>query len=126
MSQTNKLCEEELKKLNEEFKKSDQNRQPLDDFDFKEVGIQMYIPLSFVLRLAFTLNHGQAAVERGFRINKSIISQNMKPESFTARMLIKNHILPNNLKPQTILIDRPLISSVKSAYQRYRYHLQEI
>ena len=73
MSQTNKVCEEELKKLNEEFKKSDQNRQPLDDFDFKEVGIQMYIPLSFVLRLAFTLNHGQAAVERGFRINKSMI-----------------------------------------------------
>ena len=56
---------------------------------------------------------------------KSIVQQNIKHKTFTARRLIKDH-MSNNLKPQTILIDNPLISSVRSAYQRYRDHLQEI
>ena len=38
----NKFCKEELKKLNEEFKKFDQNTQHLDDFHFKEVELQKY------------------------------------------------------------------------------------
>lgn len=77
------------------------------------------------MRLVFTLSHKQAVVEKGFSIHKSVIEQNIKPEAFTARRLIKDHV-SNYLKPQTILIDKLLISSVKSAYQSYRDHLHEI
>ena len=41
----NKFCEEELKKLNEEFNEFDQNIQHLDDFYFKDVGVQNYTSL---------------------------------------------------------------------------------
>ena len=34
--------------------------------------------------------------------------------------------MSNNLKPQTILLGKPLISSVKGAYQGYQDHVQEI
>lgn len=40
-----KFCEEELKKLNEEFNEFDQNTQHLDDFYFKDVGVQNYTSL---------------------------------------------------------------------------------
>ena len=34
--------------------------------------------------MIFTLSHGQASVERGFSINKTILSENMQPESIIA------------------------------------------
>lgn len=59
----NTFWEKELKKLNEEFK-FDQNTHHLGDFYFKEVGVQTYISISFVLRLLLTPSHGQTTGER--------------------------------------------------------------
>ena len=59
-----------------------------------------------VAKLVLTLSHGQASVERGFSINKSILETNMKEESIIARNLIRDHILPHSLSPESFIITK--------------------
>lgn len=54
----------------EEFKSFTHQKQGLDQFYFKQdFDIRRHGNLCFVLKIIFTLSHGQAAVERGFNIN---------------------------------------------------------
>ena len=57
-------------------------------------------------------------IENGFNMSKSIIERNMNPETFTVRRFIKDQMSSNNLKTQTILTDKPLISSIKTLHKK--------
>ena len=57
-------------------------------------------------------------IENGFNMSKSIIERNMNPETFTVRRFIKDQMLSNNLKTQTILTDKRLISSIKTLHKK--------
>ena len=59
-----------------------------------------------VAKLVLTLGHGQASVERGFSIKKSILKTNMEEESIVARNLIRNHILAHSLSPESFIITK--------------------
>ena len=80
---------------------------------------------TFILKLIFTLSHGQAAVEWSSSINKNILSQNMKPESIIARETIKYHMLSNKLKPENIILNADMLKAAKGAAQKWKMALEE-
>ena len=97
----------------------------LDDLFFNYLGIQKYKNLSYVIKIILTLSHGQAAVEWGFSVNKSIIRVNMKEESIVAKKIIRDYMIANSLKPHTVEISNKLILSCSTARQKYRQHNNE-
>ena len=48
----------------------------------------------------------------------------MSPGTMTARRIIKDHMLRNNLTPQSITIELHLSKYVKSAAQKYKMALE--
>ena len=95
VSEFNGLIDSEVKKLRMEFEVFDQKLQRLDKFYFQKVQIQNCKTLSFLLKIMFTLSHGQAEVEHGFSINQQVTNQNMKSETIIARRFIKDHMIVN-------------------------------
>ena len=82
--------------------------------------IKKYVNLAFVIKMILTLSHGQAAVERSFSINKSVVDVNMK--SIVARKTIKDHMLSNDIQPDMIEISNKMINFYRSARQKYEIH----
>ena len=72
--------------------------------------------------MVLALSHGQAAVERSFSINKSVVDVNMKEESIVARKTIKDHMLSNDIQPDMIEIPNKMINFYRSARQKYEIH----
>ena len=48
-------------------------------FYFKIIMVGRYEVLSYILKIFFTVSHGQASVERGFSLNDSLNETNMRP-----------------------------------------------
>ena len=72
-----------------------------------------------------TLSHGQAAVERGFNVNKMVNKFNSTEKSIKSRKMIIDHMQKKKQKPSTIEITPKLVKSVRSARQRYKSYLEE-
>ena len=89
------------------------------------MGILNYKELSFVVKVILTLCHGQASVEQGFNINKSLVKVNMKEEAIVVRKIIHDYMLANSLKSHTVEISNKLILSCSNACQKYRQHIEE-
>ena len=126
LSQYNNLLQNEFVFKNEMFKNFDRKKTRLDEFFFTSIGVEEYKELSFLLKVVFTLSHGQVSVERGFSINKSILDVNMKSDSIVARKVIRDHMLANGLTPETINISNAMLKSFKSAHLKYTTHLEQI
>ena len=94
-------------------------------FFFDTVAMSKYSNVSFVIKLLLTLNHGQASVERGFSNNKSILKTNMSSQTIISKRLIKDHILANRLKTNTIEISKPIIKAFRNAHAVYKAKLEE-
>ena len=94
----------------------------LDDFYFKKCDINRYKELAVVVKILLKLNHGQTSLERRFSGKNIKLAQNMKVESIFARRLIKDHLVSNNLQPQTNDISKGTMLSVKMSHQRYKDH----
>ena len=120
-----RFMEIELKKYNLEFQQFNQTKQRLDEFHFQVIQVQKFESLAFVLKLIFTLNHSQAAVERLFSINKNVLSKNMEPETIVARKTIKDNMLFSNLKPETIEMSTELPKAARGAAQKRKLALEE-
>ena len=97
----------------------------LGEFYFAIIGVQKYDQVFFVLRLLFTLSHGQAAIEWGFSHSSFLLKTNMSPETVIAKRLIKGHVLSNDLKPHNIDISKSMIKAFKSAHGKYQMHLED-
>ena len=126
LSEYSDVLSNELHILNDEFRSFDRQKQRLDSFYFSILKAQKYKNLSVVLRIIFTLSHGQASVERGFSVNKSILGVNMKEQSIVARKIIRDHMLANNLVPHTIEITNKMIVMFKAARQMYNVYKEEM
>ena len=72
--------------------------------------------------MILTLSHGQAAVERSFSINESVVDVDMKEESIVARKTIKDHMITNDIQPDIIEISNKMINFYRSARQKYEIH----
>ena len=61
-------------KLNiDKFKSFNRYKTKLDVFYFETIGLDKYKELKYVMKVILILSHGQASVERGFSINKSVL-----------------------------------------------------
>ncbi|XP_047140612.1 uncharacterized protein LOC124815840 [Hydra vulgaris] len=108
------------------FHEFNRERDSLDDFYFKKFNLNKYKEFALTVKILLTLSHGQASVERGFSINATVLEQNLNEKSITARRLVKDHMLSNNLQPHSIEITSKMIISRKSAHERYRSYLNSI
>ena len=106
----------------ENFSNYDKQKDRLDTFFFSLPAIKKYVNLVFVIKMILTLSHGQAANERSFSINKSVVDVNMKEQSIVAHKTIKDHMLSNNIQPDMIEISNKLINFYLSARQKYEIH----
>ena len=97
----------------------------LDDFYFKDIKLAKYPDLAAIFKLLFTLSHGQASVERGFSINKTVLEDNISTNAIVGRRYVKDHLLSNNLKPHTVNITSEMKVAFKFSSQRYQMKLEE-
>ena len=82
-----------------------------------------YKDLWRTLQLLLTLSHSQAAVERGFSVNKEILVPNMQEESLQAIRLIHSSMLVQKISVADFVIPEKLLSSCNHASNRYRIYL---
>ena len=75
--------------------------------------------------MVLTLSHGQASVERDFRVNKSMLVENLSTESLVSQRMVYDHMKVNALNAEDVEITPQLRQSVKGATQRYLSHLGE-
>ena len=105
INQSSKLLTTEWTFNRDIFIGYDRSNKRLDDFYFRDINITKYPDLAFVVKLVLTLSHGQASVERGFSVDKAIITNNPRPH---------NAQITSNLKV-----------AYKSARQKYLLALKE-
>ena len=63
------------------------------------------------LQLLLTLSHSQAAVERGFSVNKEVLAPNMQEVSLQAIRLIHSSMLAQETSVADFVISEELLSS---------------
>ena len=96
----------------------------LDELYSDTLGVSRFRKLASVVALVLTLSHGQASVERGFSQNNNLIQVSMLPNTIISKRIIKDHMVPNNLKPYTITIDSSLMRGFRSARMKYEEYLK--
>ena len=84
-----------------------------------------YKDLWQTLQLLLTLSHSQAAVERGFSVNKEVLAPNMQEESLQAIKLIHSSMLAQKISVADFVILEKLLSSCNHASNQYRIYLLE-
>ena len=85
-----------------DFKSAEQR---LDDLYFKDFKVhENYPAFSTLLKIIFTLSHGQASVERGFNDNNVVLKDKISSVSVIGRRFLKNYMLVNNVKPSNMQI----------------------
>ena len=81
--------------------------------------------LSKVIKMILVLFHGQGCVERGFNVNKDVLQPNLEGMLLINHRMIYDHLVPNDLSPQSITKTTELIDSVRKACSRQRIDLAE-
>ena len=119
---------EQVKRMHlNELKLFDGSKTDLDFFYFHELGIETknHEKFTFVLKVIFTLSHGQAAVERSFNLGKSSFRTNIAGESFIAKRTVRNHLQTSKVNLSLYKVPRKLVVSCSSAYGPYKASLEE-
>ena len=102
------------------------NKDDLDHLYFNQLRIGKYKQLVKVLKkILFTISHGQALVERGFSLNKTMLKDNIEQTSVICRSLTKYYLVMKNVKPYTTKISNQLILDIKSSRMKYESYLEE-
>ena len=104
---------EDLVLHKEKFISYDRATQILDDFNFSSTVNVKYPKLFFVLKVAFVLSHGEAAVERGFDLRDQSLKENISTESLNAHGIITDNMISCKVKPETLYISNKLLLSAK-------------
>ena len=83
-----------------------------------------YKNLLVVVKLVLVLFHGQAAVERGFSVNKEAEVENLKGHTLIAMRTVIDHV--NSVDGIfNVEMSKPLLLSVKQSRQRYGLYLEK-
>ena len=85
----------DLKLLTDLFQSYKREETSLDKFYFEKTDIRRFKELALLLNVILTLGHGQAAVDRFFRINNSPSIVNISEKSLVCKKLVKDHLLSN-------------------------------
>ena len=78
-----------------------------------------------ILKNVLTLSHGQASIEHGFSVNKSLLVENLSGKSLISQRIVYHHMNFDNLTPENFIIDSALRKSVRNARNEYEKYLEE-
>ena len=96
------------------------SRHRLDDFFFDELtGFSKHKELCMVLQVLFVISHGQASLERGSSLNKSLLTYNKEKRSIQSRHLMKDQLLLKKLSQHSLDTTKKLLQYARTARQRY-------
>ena len=97
----------------------------LDVFLQKHIGsVRSLSKLWDLLRELLILSHGQATVERGFSVNRQVMIENMKEQTFIAQRTIHDHIQSIGGLGQ-LVVSRELLAAASAGRKRYAAYLEE-
>ena len=71
------------------------------------------------------LHNCQASVERGFNLNKELISTNMAEMTISSQRMINDHLYAFSLKPSTLELSSALLKLLKSSRAQYLAYLKQ-
>ncbi|XP_067143074.1 uncharacterized protein [Centruroides vittatus] len=77
-----------------------------------------------IIKISLSFSHGNASVESGFSVNKSLLSENLKEESLVAQCLVYDGIHFASGVDQ-INIDQNMLLTVRGSRQLYTASLQQ-
>ena len=84
-----------------------------------------YQDLWLTMQLLLTLSHGQATVERGFSVNKEVLTSILQEVSLQTIRHVHSSVLAQNMKVADFVITQALLSSCSHASNRYNMYLIE-
>ena len=84
-----------------------------------------YQDLWLMMQLLLTLSHGQATVERGFSVNKEVLTPNLQEVSLQAIRLVHSSVLAQNIKVADIITEELLSSCSLTSKIQYVPHGKE-
>ena len=71
------------------------------------------------------LSHGQASVERGFSVNKNLLTENIKAKSIVAQRSIVDHVRSVS-GVANVEVDKEFLKYARGTRSRYHDYLEEI
>ena len=71
------------------------------------------------------LDHGQADIERALSVKKILPKDNMKEAPLISEYFIYDDLTVKYIKPETLVMAKELLKSVKSTRIRYDEHLRD-
>lgn len=77
-----------------------------------------------VFKIIFTLSHGQASVERGFSVNKELLTENLQEVSIISQRTVYDYMLELDKPVHEIPLTNDLLKSCKLAHSRYTNALE--
>lgn len=112
--------------FNTNLQEFSQNNCRLDELWMQMIKQTSPVPaeLESFLKMLLILSHGNAALERGFSINKHILVENLLEESLIAQRLIFDAVTAAGGQ-QKVIISRSLIHSARNAHDRYSEALKK-
>ena len=78
-----------------------------------------------MVKKVLLLSHGQASVERGFSINKEVLTDNMSEHTLIALRAIKDAVCNAGGRPTDIVVTPELLTFAAGAHSRYQQHLAD-
>ena len=126
LSQFRRFVSDARKHHQEQFSLYNHNYIRLDSFicntlskdeEFKE--------LWSTLQILLTLSHSQAAVERGFSVNKEVLAPNMQEMNLKAIRLVHSSVASLKIKTSDFIVTDKLLKSCSHASNKYKMYLME-
>lgn len=102
-------------------------KQPLDTFFYNILGQESkYSSLWMVIKMALVLSHGQSEIERGFSVNKDILSDNMQESTIIAYRHVYDGIRKLSCKAHDLPITKEMMASCRHSYSRYKVQMEDL
>ena len=108
----------------------EEKKEAIAEYDGKRLDQFLYLHLSstracenlrVVVKKVLLLSHGQASVERGFSVNKNLLSVNMEAKSIIFRRIIVDHVRSVG-GVANVQIDKEFLRYVRGARLRYEHY----
>ena len=76
-----------------------------------------------LIKTLLLLSHGQASIERGFSVNKDVLTCNMSKKTLVAQRMVADAV--SSYKVYKVNITKEMLSSCKAARMRYSLYLED-
>ena len=109
----------------DEFEEFDYRQARLDTFLSGYLDSNKYAHMWKVRIFVFVLSHDQAAIERGFNVNKEFLIENLEQLTLTSLRIVYEELNLLGQKVHQVPISHELIISCKEACKRYKAAMSE-